>query len=106
MKNIRQLEPTILREYDIRGIVGDNLNPADVRAIGQGFGTLIIRNGGTSVAVGFDGRLSSPELESAAVEGLCAAGLYVYRIGLGPSPMLYYATHILNADAGLCDANA
>ena len=101
VNNVRQLEPTILREYDIRGIVGDNLNPADVRAIGQGFGTIIIRNGGTSVAVGFDGRLSSIELESAVVEGLCASGLHVYRVGLGPSPLLYYATHILRADAGL-----
>jgi len=101
MTNTRQLELNILREYDIRGIVGEDLNSDDVRAIGQGFGTLVIRNKGTSVAVGFDGRLSSPELEEAVVEGLCAAGVHVYRIGLGPSPMLYYATHIFRADAGL-----
>ena len=90
-----------MREYDIRGIVGDTLSPDDVHAIGHGFGTFVVRNGGTSVAVGYDGRLSSPELEGAVVEGLCAAGLHVYRVGLGPSPMLYYATHILKANAGL-----
>ena len=101
MMNKRKLDHIILREYDIRGIVGENLNPDDVRSIGHGFGTFVVRNGGTSVAVGYDGRLSSPELESAVVEGLCAAGLHAYRVGLGPSPMLYYATHALKADAGL-----
>jgi len=101
MTNTRQLDQTILREYDIRGIVGDTLNPDDVLAIGQGFGTFVVRGGGTSVAVGYDGRLSSPELEAAVVEGLCEAGLHVHRVGLGPSPMLYYATHVLEADAGL-----
>jgi len=101
MTNTRQLDQTILREYDIRGIVGDTLNPDDVRAIGHGFGTFVVRDGGKSVAVGYDGRLSSPELEAAVVGGLCAAGLHVHRVGRGPSPMLYQATHVLEADAGL-----
>jgi phosphomannomutase len=101
MSNTRILDPTILREYDIRGIVGDTLNPEDVQAIGHGFGTFIVRAGGKSVAVGYDGRLSSPDLEAAVVKGLRAAGLHVHRVGLGPSPMLYYATHVLEADAGL-----
>ena len=51
---------TLLREYDIRGVIGDTLSDADARAIGLGFGTLIRRAGGTRVAVGYDGRLSSP----------------------------------------------
>ena len=101
MSAARILDPTILREYDIRGIVGDTLDPVDVEAIGHGFGTCIVRQGGKTVSVGYDGRLSSPELEAAVVKGLCAAGLHVYRVGRGPSPMLYYATHILEADAGL-----
>ena len=101
MTNTRQLDQTILREYDILGIVGDTLNPDDVRAIDHGFGTFVVRDGGKSVAVGYDGRLSSPELEAAVVEGLCAAGLHVHWVGRGPSPMLYYATHVLEADAGL-----
>jgi phosphomannomutase len=94
------LDPTILREYDIRGIVGDTLNAKEVTAIGRAFGTVVARGGGRSVAVGYDGRLSSPDLESALVDGLVACGLTVYRVGLGPSPMLYYAAKTLNADAG------
>ncbi len=101
MTAARTLDPTILREYDIRGVVGETLNPDDVEAIGHGFATLVARQGGTSVAVGYDGRLSSPELEAAMVRGLSAAGLHVHRVGRGPSPMLYYATHVLEADAGV-----
>lgn len=101
MTKARQLDPTILREYDIRGIVGDTLNAQDLRAIGHGFGSIIARAGGTSVAIGYDGRLSSPELAAAAVEGLSAAGLKVIEVGRGPTPMLYYATHVLEADAGM-----
>ena len=101
MTDAHTLDATILREYDIRGIVGSNLNPEDVQAIGHGFGTFIAKDGGKSVAVGYDGRLSSPDLEAAVVKGLSAAGLHVYRVGRGPTPMLYYATHVLEADAGL-----
>jgi phosphomannomutase len=94
-------DPTILREYDIRGIVGKTLTAADARAVGRAFGTMVDRRGGRRVAVGYDGRLSSPELEAALVEGLKAAGMAVVRIGLGPTPMLYYAARTLPADAGV-----
>jgi len=86
-----QFNPTVLREYDIRGIIGETLGPDDARAIGRGFGTLIRRAGGKFVAVGYDGRVSSPILEHALVEGLTASGCDVRRIGMGPTPMLYYA---------------
>jgi phosphomannomutase len=86
-----QFHATVLREYDIRGIIGETLGVDDARAIGRGFGTLIRRAGGKKVAVGYDGRASSPMLEHALVEGLTAAGVDVRRIGLGPTPMLYYA---------------
>jgi phosphomannomutase len=95
------LDPVILREYDIRGIVETQLTPDAVRAIGQGFGTIAGERGCKTVAVGYDGRLSSPILEAALVEGLAAAGLDVTRIGLGPTPMLYFATYHLGVDAGL-----
>jgi phosphomannomutase len=62
---------------------------------------MLIEKGGKSVAVGYDGRLSSPGFESALVEGLINTGINVATVGLGPSPMLYYATHKLNQDAGL-----
>jgi phosphomannomutase len=82
---------TVLREYDIRGIIGETLGPDDARAIGRGFGTLLRRAGGKLVAVGYDGRVSSPMLEHALVEGLTASGCDVRRVGMGPTPMLYFA---------------
>ncbi len=84
-------DPTSLREYDIRGVVGRTLHPADAFAIGRSFGTIVARGGGKTVAVGFDGRLSSPSLEPELVRGLVACGLEVLRVGLCPTPMLYYA---------------
>jgi phosphomannomutase len=96
-----QFHPTSLREYDIRGIVGKTLGADDARAIGRGFATLIRRAGGTRVAVGRDGRLSSPMLEAALVDGLTASGVDVVRVGLGPTPMLYYAEATLEVDGGI-----
>jgi len=93
--------PTLLREYDIRGVVGDTLSAADARAIGRSFGTLIARAGGKRVAVGYDGRLSSPMLEAAVVEGLNAASVDALRVGLGPTPMLYYAASTEEVDGGI-----
>jgi phosphomannomutase len=96
-----RFDPTSLREYDIRGIVGKALGPADANAIGRGFATHVRRAGGTRVAVGFDGRESSPILEAALIEGLTASGVDVVRIGLGPTPMLYYAEATLEVDGGI-----
>ena len=84
-------DPTVLREYDIRGIIGETLGPDDARAIGRGFATMLAEAGGSKVAVGYDGRVSSPLLEHALIEGLTASGMDVVRIGMGPIPMLYYA---------------
>ncbi len=84
-------DPTVLREYDIRGIIGETLGPDDARAIGRSFATLAKRAGGSKVAVGYDGRVSSPMLESALIEGLNSSGCDVVRVGMGPTPMLYYA---------------
>lgn len=94
-------DPTSLREYDIRGIVGKTLHPADAEAIGRGFGTRVRRAGGTRVVVGRDGRMSSIDMETALVAGLTAAGVDVVRIGLGPTPMLYYAEATLEVDGGI-----
>jgi len=93
--------PTMLREYDIRGIVGDTLTADDARAIGRSFATLIRRAGGRRIAVGYDGRLSSPMLEEALVEGINAAGVDALRVGLGPTPMLYYAASTEDVDGGI-----
>ncbi len=84
-------DPTTLREYDIRGVIGETLGADDARAIGRGFATMLREAGGKKVAVGYDGRLSSPMLEHALIEGLNSSGCDVVRIGMGPTPMLYYA---------------
>lgn len=93
--------PSILRAYDIRGIVGETLQVADARALGQVFGSTVRDRGGERVVVGYDGRLTSPDLEAALVEGLVAAGIQVTRIGMGPTPMLYFAAHELDADGAI-----
>ena len=94
-------DPTSLREYDIRGIVGKTLGPDDAYAIGRGFGSLVRNAGGSKVAVGRDGRESSPMLEDAVVRGLRESGVDAVRIGLGPTPMLYYAEAVLDVGGGI-----
>jgi phosphomannomutase len=100
-----RFDPAILREYDIRGIVGTNLFAADAEALGRAFAATLAESGGRNgpyrVAVGYDGRLTSPELEAALVEGLAAGGADVIRVGLGPTPMLYFAAATLAVDGGV-----
>jgi len=96
-----RFDPTILREYDIRGIVGATLFVADAHALGRVFAQTVAAAGGRRVAVGYDGRLTSPELEAALVEGLAEGGADVVRIGRGPTPMLYYAAATLRVDGGV-----
>ncbi len=96
-----QFNPTILREYDVRGIVGDTLTSADAYALGRGYAALAVEEGAKRIAVGRDGRTHSPELESELVRGLTEGGIDVVRIGMGPSPMLYFATYHLGVDGGI-----
>ena len=96
-----RFDPTTLREYDIRGTVGGTLSEADAFAIGRCFGSIVVRKGGVTVAVGYDGRLSSPQLEQALVKGLSASGIEAVRIGRGPTPMLYYASTTLKTDGAV-----
>ncbi len=95
------LAPAILREYDIRGVVGKNLTEREARAIGRAFGTMVARRGGKTVCLGYDGRVSSPGFAAAAAEGLSECGLTVWRVGRGPTPMLYFAVFHFGADGGL-----
>src|SRR5258708_11196654 len=96
-----RFDPTILREYDIRGIVGKSLFVADARALGRAFAATLANAGGKRAAVGYDGRLSSPEFEAALVDGLAEGGTDVVRIGRGPTPMLYFAAATLGVDGGV-----
>ena len=97
-----KFHPTSLREYDIRGIIGETLGAEDAYAIGRGFATLLGRAGGKKVAVGYDGRTSSPMLEEALIRGINNSGLDAVSVGMGPTPMLYYAEAVLeDVDGGI-----
>jgi len=93
--------PTILRSYDIRGIVGTTLSTDDARAIGLGFARFVADAGGSRVAVGRDGRLSSPDLAEGLIHGLVDGGMTVIDIGLGPTPMLYFADQHHQTDGAI-----
>jgi phosphomannomutase len=101
MTRTHRFDPTSLREYDIRGIVGQTLGEEDAYAIGRGFATRVRRVGGTRVAIGYDGRTSSPVLAAALTRGLNEGGVDVVNVGMGPTPMLYYAEATLEVDGGI-----
>ena len=96
-----RFDRTSLREYDIRGIIGETLGEEDAYAVGRSFGTLLRRGGGTRAAVGRDGRASSEMLQAALVRGLTETAVDVVCVGLGPTPMLYFAEAELEVDGGI-----
>ena len=96
-----KFNPTILREYDIRGIVGDTLNESDAYSLGRTFAAKARDEKARRIAVGRDGRTHSGMLEAALIRGLTESGIDVVQVGMGPSPMLYFATHYLDVDGGI-----
>ncbi|NOY52983.1 MAG: phosphomannomutase/phosphoglucomutase [Deltaproteobacteria bacterium] len=95
------MNPGIFRAYDIRGIVGKDLDGSVAERIGRAYGTYVAVKGVRTVSVGRDGRLSSEELASSLIEGLCAAGLDVIDVGLCPTPLLYFSLFHLPVDGGI-----
>ncbi|WP_265571604.1 phosphoglucomutase/phosphomannomutase PgmG [Sphingomicrobium nitratireducens] len=96
-----RFDPSILRQYDIRGIVGETLHEADAHALGRAFATMARARGLTRIAVGRDGRLHSRALEDALIAGLRKGGIDVLSVGMGPSPMLYFAVATQEVDGGI-----
>jgi phosphomannomutase len=96
-----KFNPTILREYDIRGIVGDTLTEADAYALGRTYASKARGEGARTIAVGRDGRTHSGLLEAELIRGLTEGGMNVMQVGMGPSPMLYFATYYLDVDGGI-----
>lgn len=96
-----QFNQHILREYDIRGTIGKNLSAQDALEVGRRFGTWLSQQGEFLVCLGRDGRLSSPELHAHLTQGLREAGVTILDIGVGPTPMLYYAVKTTPAFAGI-----
>lgn len=94
-------DPTILREYDIRGKVATSLSENDCYYVGRAFGTLLKRRGGKTAALGFDGRETSPAYAAAVARGLNDCGIDVENVGLGPTPMVYFAMVARKKDAAV-----
>lgn len=104
MIHTHSFHPSILRAYDIRGVFGETLFPADAEVIGRAFATTVIGKTGKpnpEIMLGYDGRLSTPPLREALIAGLISAGAIVKDIGVGPTPMLYFSVHHCQADAGI-----
>lgn len=95
------LSATIFKAYDIRGVIGKTLDAFIARQIGLAFGAAVRAKGEHTVIVGRDGRLSGPQLSRAVAEGVQMAGLHVIDIGVVATPMLYFATHVLEAQSGI-----
>lgn len=92
---------SIFRAYDIRGVVGETLTPEIVHQIGLSIGSEAAARGQKTICVGYDGRLSSPELADALISGLIATGRDVINVGCVPTPVLYFATHHLDTGSGV-----
>jgi phosphomannomutase/phosphoglucomutase len=96
-----KVNPTIFREYDIRGIVDKDLTPAVAEVLGKGLGTYFRHNGRRDVVVGRDVRLSSPAYFEALTQGLLGTGCDVTDLGTIPTPLLYFVMFYLKREAGI-----
>ena len=88
----------IFREYDIRGLVDQDLTEEVVELLGKGLGTVVRRKGGQSIAVGRDCRESSTRFRERLVSGITSTGLDVLDVGVVPTPLTYFAANTLPVD--------
>jgi phosphomannomutase len=95
------INPKLRRSYDLRGVVGTTLTPDDAHALGRAFASVAHARGLRRIAVSRDGRVSSPELEAALVRGLVEGGAQVFRMPMGPTPLVSYTIHRLGLDGGI-----
>ncbi len=96
-----KLSPTIFREYDIRGLVDEDLTEDAVHLVGKALGTRIREAGGRKAAVGRDARLSGPKFATAMISALRSTGVDVLDLGVVPTPLTYFAAHTAGVD-GIC----
>lgn len=97
----QRVDRSIFRAYDIRGIVGQELSHETVYWLGQALGSEVLEKGETALALGFDGRDSSPALAELLSEGVLSTGCDVIDLGMVPTPVLYYATFVLDTRSGV-----
>lgn len=95
------LPKEIFKAYDIRGIVGKTLTPEIVEAIGQALGSEAKQRQQREICIGYDGRLSGPELATALSRGIRKAGIDVVNLGMVATPMVYFAAYYLNTNCGV-----
>lgn len=95
------IDPSIVRAYDIRGIANETLTPDTAYHVGLAFASYARAQKAQTLALGFDGRLSSPDLVKGLERGITDGGINVLNIGLGPSPMLYYAVFTEQVGGGV-----
>ncbi len=95
------LPDTVFKAYDIRGTVPDQLNPSFARLLGAALAQQAQQQGIDTLVVGYDGRLSSPELSLALQEGITAGGINTIDLGMVPTPLVYYAAHTLETGSGV-----
>lgn len=98
---MQTLSQSIFKAYDIRGIVGKTLDTSVARLIGQAFGSAVRAKGESIVVIGRDGRLSGPELANALAAGLQSTGVDVIDLGMVATPLVYFATNVLEAKSGI-----
>ncbi len=91
----------IFKAYDIRGIVGKTLTPKIVESIGHALGSEARQRGQSEICIGYDGRLSGPELAEALSQGIRKAGVNVVNLGMVATPMVYFAAYHLNNNCGV-----
>jgi phosphomannomutase / phosphoglucomutase len=96
-----QIPHEIFKAYDIRGIIGKTLTPGIVEAIGQALGSEATMRRQTQICIGYDGRLSGPELAAALSRGIRSTGIHVINLGMVATPMVYFAAHHLGTHCGV-----
>ncbi|WP_319576047.1 phosphomannomutase/phosphoglucomutase [uncultured Desulfobacter sp.] len=94
------MHPGIFREYDIRGIAGEEISEQDANAVGKAYGSLLMGQGRKKVSVGRDCRITSEAYSKAFIDGVLTAGCDVVDIGVCPTPVLYFSIHQLNLEGG------
>lgn len=101
MNLVKEINPNIFREYDIRGIYGNDITEEVAYTIGKSFGTYIKRFGFEKTVIGHDNRLSSPSLANALIDGILKTGIDVINLGLVTTPMYYFAKYHLEIYSGI-----
>lgn len=98
---MNRINPRIFREYDIRGVVGEDLNEEIIERIGKAYGTYMRKMGKNRVSLGRDCRLSSPAFAKAISDGITSTGINIIDIGMVTTPMVYFSLFNLDVDGGV-----